>query len=43
MEFSRDEAEALIMRARVKAGWISVADLAPPAAAEEPAAEAAQP
>ncbi|MGN6748486.1 MAG: helix-hairpin-helix domain-containing protein, partial [Xanthobacteraceae bacterium] len=43
MEFSRDEAEALIMRARVKAGWISEADLAPPAAAEEPAAEAAQP
>src|SRR5262249_3449119 len=38
-----DEAEARIMRARVKAGWISEADLAPPAAAEEPAAEAAQP
>jgi N utilization substance protein A len=36
MDLSRDEAEALIMRARVKAGWISEADLAAPAA-EEPA------
>src|SRR5690348_2667954 len=43
MDLSRDEAEALIMRARVKAGWISEADLAPPSVAEEPAAEAAQP
>jgi transcription termination/antitermination protein NusA len=43
MELSRDEAEALIMRARVKAGWISEADLAPPAAAAEPVAEAAEP
>jgi transcription termination/antitermination protein NusA len=47
MELSRDEAEALIMRTRVKAGWISEADLAAPAppeeSAEEPAAEAAQP
>jgi transcription termination/antitermination protein NusA len=42
MELSRDEAEALIMRSRVKAGWISEADLAaPPAVAE--AAEPAQP
>src|ERR1700752_3593841 len=32
MELSRDEAETLIMRARVKVGWISEADLAPPAA-----------
>jgi len=39
MELSREEAEALIMRARVKAGWINEADLAAPAAAE--AAEAA--
>jgi N utilization substance protein A len=42
-ELSREEAEALIMQARVKAGWISEADLAPPAdesAAEETAAEA---
>jgi N utilization substance protein A len=43
MDLSRDEAEALIMHARVKAGWISEADLAAPAAVEEPAAEAAQP
>jgi transcription termination/antitermination protein NusA len=39
---SREEAEAIIMQARVKAGWISEADLAPPqveeaAAAQEPA------
>jgi N utilization substance protein A len=39
-EISRDEAEAIIMQARVKAGWISEADLAPPAA-EEPVEEAA--
>jgi N utilization substance protein A len=39
-EISRDECEAMIMQARVKAGWITEADLAPPA--EEPAeAEAA--
>jgi N utilization substance protein A len=45
MEISRDEAESLIMRARVKAGWISEADLAAPADAEEaaPAEAAAQP
>jgi N utilization substance protein A len=43
MDLSRDEAEALIMQARVKAGWISEADLAVPAAVEEPAAETAQP
>jgi N utilization substance protein A len=43
MNLGRDEAEALIMRARVKAGWISEADLATPATAEEPAAEAAEP
>src|SRR5246500_4710468 len=40
MDLSRDEAETLIMRARVKAGWISEADLVAPAAPEEPAAEA---
>src|SRR5215212_2612162 len=42
-ELSRDEAEAVIMQARVKAGWISEADLAPPPeenAAEETTAEA---
>jgi N utilization substance protein A len=42
MELSREEAEALIMRARVKAGWISEADLSPPAAAEEAPEAAAQ-
>jgi N utilization substance protein A len=39
-ELSREEAEALIMRARVKAGWITEADLAPQAADETAAAEA---
>ncbi|HKH34877.1 MAG TPA: helix-hairpin-helix domain-containing protein, partial [Beijerinckiaceae bacterium] len=42
-ELSRDEAEAVIMQARVKAGWISEADLAPPpeeSAAEETVTEA---
>jgi N utilization substance protein A len=43
MDLSQDEAEALIMQARVKAGWISEADLAVPAAVEESAAETAQP
>jgi N utilization substance protein A len=43
MDLGRDEAEALIMRARVKAGWISEADFAAPAAAEEPAAAATEP
>ncbi len=36
-ELSREEAEALIMQARVKMGWIREEDLAPPPAAEEPA------
>src|SRR6201995_1879966 len=39
-ELSREEAETLIMRARVKAGWITEADLAPPAAAEAAPEEA---
>jgi len=34
---SREDAEALIMQARVKMGWIKEEDLAPPPAAEEPA------
>jgi N utilization substance protein A len=38
-ELSRDEAEAIIMQARLKAGWITEADLAP-AAEEEEVAEA---
>ena len=38
-DISREEAEAMIMQARVKAGWITEADLAQPAAAEEAATE----
>ena len=41
IEISRDEAEAMIMQARVKAGWVTEADLAPPPAAEDAAAETA--
>jgi N utilization substance protein A len=40
IELSRDEAEAMIMQARLKAGWITEADLAPPPV-EEAAAEVA--
>src|SRR5712672_1718945 len=36
-ELSREECEAIIMQARLKAGWITEADLAPPPAAEAPA------
>jgi transcription termination/antitermination protein NusA len=36
---SREECEAIVMQARVKAGWISEADLAPPAAEEVAPAE----
>jgi N utilization substance protein A len=39
-EVSREEAEAIIMQARLKAGWISEADLAPLAEEEAPATEA---
>src|SRR5262249_54202832 len=39
-EISREEAEGIIMQARLKAGWITEADLAPPPAEEEPAEEA---
>src|SRR5580704_3479102 len=38
-ELSREEAEALIMQARLKAGWVTEADLAPPPVAEAPTAE----
>src|SRR5215475_1040251 len=38
-ELSRDDAEALIMQARLKAGWVTEADLAPPAAEAEGEAE----
>jgi len=41
IEISREDAEAMIMQARVKAGWITEADLAPPA--EAPAEAAATP
>src|SRR5579884_1993521 len=34
-ELSREEAEAIVMQARLKAGWITEADLAPAAPAEE--------
>jgi transcription termination/antitermination protein NusA len=34
-DLSREEAEAMVMQARLKAGWVSEADLAPPAPAEE--------
>lgn len=37
IEISRDEAEALIMQARLKAGWITEADLAKPAEEAETA------
>ncbi len=36
-ELSRDETEALIMLARVKAGWVKEEDLVPPASQETPA------
>jgi transcription termination/antitermination protein NusA len=39
-EMSREEAEAMIMQARLKAGWVSEADLAPPPVEEAPTAEA---
>jgi transcription termination/antitermination protein NusA len=41
IEITRDDAEAMIMQARVKAGWISEADLAKPA--EEAEASEVQP
>jgi len=37
---SRDETEALIMQARLKAGWINEADLAAPAESESETAAA---
>jgi transcription termination/antitermination protein NusA len=39
-ELTRAECEAMIMQARLKAGWITEADLAPPAEEEAPAEEA---
>jgi N utilization substance protein A len=39
-DISREEAEALVMQARLKAGWVEEADLAPPAVEEAPQPEA---
>src|SRR5271155_4379372 len=39
-DLSREEAEAMIMQARLKAGWITEPALSPPPAEEPPAAEA---
>src|SRR5476651_1559714 len=41
-EISRDETEAMIMQARLKAGWVTEADLAPPQPAEPAPAQAAE-
>ena len=41
-DLSREEAEALIMQARVKAGWIKEEDLAPPPRPRSPPAETEQ-
>jgi N utilization substance protein A len=38
-DLSRDDIEALIMQARIKAGWVKEEDLAPPP--QEPAPEPA--
>ena len=42
-EVSRDDAEAMIMQARLKAGWVTEADLAAAAATEAPAEGEAAP
>jgi N utilization substance protein A len=39
-DISREDAETMIMQARLKAGWITEADLVQPAAAEAAPAEA---
>src|SRR6185437_8999691 len=36
-DLSREDAEAMIMQARLRAGWVTEADLAPPPASEAPA------
>jgi len=41
LDVAREEAEALIMQARLKAGWVTEEELAPPPAEEAPAEEAA--
>jgi N utilization substance protein A len=42
-DISREDAENMIMQARLQAGWVTEAELAPPPAAEEAPEEAAQP
>jgi N utilization substance protein A len=39
IDISREEAEAMVMQARLKAGWVSEADLAPPPVEEAPVPE----
>ena len=39
IDISREEAEALVMQARLKAGWVNEADLAPPPVEEAPVPE----
>jgi N utilization substance protein A len=41
-DISREDAEALIMQARLKAGWVTEAELNPPPAEGEVEAEAAE-
>src|SRR5471032_1825076 len=43
LDVSREDAEAMIMQARVKAGWVTEAELAPPPAAEGTEATAEAP
>jgi N utilization substance protein A len=43
LDVSRDDAEAMVMQARVKAGWISEADLVKDEPAEEAEASEGQP
>ena len=40
LNIAREDAESIVMQARLKAGWITEAELAPKAAEEEPAVEA---
>jgi N utilization substance protein A len=42
-ELSREDIEGIIMQARLKAGWITEADLAPPPAEAAPEGSEAQP
>jgi N utilization substance protein A len=43
LDVTREDAEALIMQARLKAGWVTEAELAPPPAPEADAAPAEAP